>query len=242
MGLSNFDIAAVAAIAMIGGLVRGITGFGGAMAIAPLASLILGPTPAVVMALALETAAAATMMPNALQHMKWRTIAPISLMAFVTIPVGGWVLVSLDPVLLRRFIAALVVVFVAAMALGLRYRGPQRLATSMALGGVSGVLYAATSMGAPPVILYLLAGSDPIATTRANLVVFVSLISGVSLVVLAAGGVVSAQAAAWALAMAPIYLGATWVGGLVFRRWGERNFRTWVFVLLLAMSLPVLLL
>lgn len=234
-------MAALAAIVLIGGLVRGLTGFGGAMAIAPLASLILGPTQAVVLALALETAAAATMVPNALQHMNWRTIAPISAMAFVTIPAGGWLLVSLDADLMRRFIAGLVVVFVAAMALGLRYRGPQRLGTSLALGGVSGVLYAATSMGAPPVILYLLAGSDPIVTTRANLVVFVSLISAVSLAVLAAGGVVTAPAAAWSLALAPIFLGATWLGAQAFRLWGERNFRTWVFVLLVTLSVPVLL-
>ncbi len=242
MTLDVVDFVLLAAIALVGGLVRGLTGFGGSMAIAPAASLILGPAHAVVLALALETAAATTMLPNALQHMKWRTIAPISLMACLTLPFGSWLLITLDPELLRRFIAGMVILFVAAMALGLRYRGPQRLTTSLMLGGLSGVLVSATGIGAPPIIVYLLAGPDAIATTRANLVVFVSLISGVSLSVLAVAGVVTAQIAGWSLAMTPIFLGATWLGARVFLRMGDRNFRSWAFALLLMLSLPVLLL
>ena len=47
---------AVIGIVTTAGVVRGVTGFGGAMLMSPLLSVLLGPVPAVVTALILETA------------------------------------------------------------------------------------------------------------------------------------------------------------------------------------------
>ena len=62
------DISDLAAVGIVGlaGLVRGTTGFGGAMVMSPVLSILLGPVPAVVIALLLETAGALVMFPDAL--------------------------------------------------------------------------------------------------------------------------------------------------------------------------------
>ena len=70
MGMS--ELAAIA-IVTVAGLVRGITGFGGAMLMTPVLSILFGPVPAVVTALLLETAAALVMFPDALPRARWQS-------------------------------------------------------------------------------------------------------------------------------------------------------------------------
>lgn len=57
-------------IVSIAGLVRGTTGFGGAMLMTPILSVLIGPISAVVTALILETAAALVMFPDALPKVR----------------------------------------------------------------------------------------------------------------------------------------------------------------------------
>lgn len=230
-----------AVVILLAGLVRGITGFGGAMVMAPSLSLVIHPVTAVVIALALESAAAVTMLPQALRRVKWGVILPIGLMAVLTIPVGGWLLGTIDREITRRVIAGMVVLFAGLMALGWRYPGPTRLPVSLALGSLSGVLIGATSMGGPPVILYLLAGPDPIDQTRANLIVFVTLLSAVGLAILAALGVASLTDAAWCAALAPVYLGATIVGARLYGCFDERAFRRFTLIVMMVLSSALLL-
>jgi hypothetical protein len=54
----------------------------------------------------------------------------------------------------------------------------------------------ATSVGAPPVILYLLASSDSHTVIRANLTVFVTAISVIGLIMLSAIGAITVPIAA----------------------------------------------
>ncbi|MGB2596069.1 MAG: sulfite exporter TauE/SafE family protein, partial [Pseudolabrys sp.] len=77
---------AAVGIVTAAGLVRGTTGFGGAMLMAPVLSVLLGPIPAVVTALCLETAAALVMFPDALPKAQWRTLLYLILPAVVTVP------------------------------------------------------------------------------------------------------------------------------------------------------------
>jgi uncharacterized membrane protein YfcA len=59
------------------------------MVMTPTLALLLGPTPAVVIALLLETFAAFKMIPAAARKAHWRTIAPICAAACVTAPLGS---------------------------------------------------------------------------------------------------------------------------------------------------------
>src|ERR1035437_7786990 len=174
--MDMIELAAIG-IVTLAGIVRGVTGFGGAMLMTPVLSGLIGPVSAVVTALILETAAALGMFPDALPKARWRTLLYLTLPAIVTVPLGGYLLLTLDPNVARKMIAGVVIVFSSMLLSGLRYSGSPRPATSLALGSLVGALVGATSIGAPPVILYLLSGPDPAAVTRANLTVFVTAIS-----------------------------------------------------------------
>ena len=218
MGMTGI---AVVVIVILAGLMRGITGFGGAMLMAPPLSFLIGPVVTVVTALILESAAALVMFPDALPKINKRVLSFLILPAFITVPIGGYLLVTLDPLIVRKAIAAVVVVFSLGLLIGVRYSGQPRPTTSLLLGSVVGVLLGATSVGAPPVILYLLSGPDPQAVTRANLTVFVTAISVAGLVMLVFAGAITAKIALSAFLLCIPYMAATWCGGKLFGRLSE---------------------
>lgn len=238
--MSLVDIAVIVVVTLAG-FMRGVTGFGGALLMAPPLSLLIGPVPTVVTALMLETAAAMVMFPDALPKINKRVLLYLTIPACFTVPIGGYLLVTLDALIARKVISAVVVVFSLMMLAGLRYSGPHRPSTSVILGTVVGVLLGATSVGAPPVILYLLSGPDPQAVTRANLTVFVTSISVIGLVMLVFAGAFTTQLTVSALLLCIPFVAATWLGGTLFARMSDTGVRRLALGFMLTMGLVGLL-
>ena len=235
------EVAAVAVV-MLAGFMRGMTGFGGAMLMAPSLSLLLGPVPAVVIALALESAAAAVMFADALPRIQGRSVLYLTVPACLTVPIGGYFLLTLDPVLARKAIAAAVALFSLMLLTGFRYSGAPRPSTSVALSLVVGVLLGATSVGAPPIIIYLLAGGDPPSTTLVNLTVIVTAISVMGMVMLMSAGIITRELALQAVGLTFPFLAATWVGGRMYGRMTESTVRRVALAMMLSLSLVSLIL
>ena len=204
---------------------------------APPLSMLIGPVPTVVTALILETAAALVMFPDAWPKINKRILLYLTIPACFSVPIGGYLLITLDPFIARKVIAGVGVVFSLGLLLGLRYSGPQRPQTSVALGGIVGVLLGATSVGAPPVILYLMSGPDPHAVTRANLTVFVTAISAIGLLMLVAAGAITKALAISAFLLCIPYLAGAWVGGLLFGRLADLAVRRIALFFMLTMGL-----
>jgi uncharacterized membrane protein YfcA len=233
-------VAAALAIAAIAGVVRGITGFGGAMVMTPPLALLFSPALVVPVVLLLESVAAAPMLLHTRRQVCWRVIGPILGAACAGVPLGAYVLVSADPQMLRRGIAAIVIVFSLLLLRGWRYAGRQRLGTSLGLGALSGAMMSATSVGAPPVILYLLSGPDPVEATRANLTLYLVLSSLACLILLWVHEVLDIPAAMAALILAPGYYAGLVLGQRLFPLLGDIRFRRLTLLLLIAVSAGIL--
>ena len=233
-------IALLVTVAALAGVIRGITGFGGAMVMAPPLALLLGPLLTVPVVLLLESVAAAPMLIGTRRLVRWRVIGPILGMAMITLPLGTYVLVHVDPLAMRRIIAAVVVLFSLLLLRGWRYTGPQRAPTGAALGAVAGGMVGATSMGGPPVILYLLAGPDPIEVTRANLTYFVGAISLGGVALLWLDGVLGERGLWLALLLAPGYYLGIVAGTRLFSRFNDQRFRRFTLVFMLTVSAGIL--
>lgn len=237
----DWRLACAVGVSIVGGLVRGTTGFGAAMVMTPALALLLGPRTAIPVTLLLETFAAAPMLAAAVAHARWRVIAPISSAAVLAVPLGGYLLISADPLTLRRLIAVTVISFSFALLLGRRYQGAHRLPTSLALGALSGTMLGATSIGAPPVILYLLSGPDMATVTRANLTLFVMVISAAGLVVLGVNGLLTMATLQQAAVLALPFAGGVVAGSRLFARFSDQRFRQVTIIFMLLVSLGVLL-
>jgi uncharacterized membrane protein YfcA len=151
------------------------------------------------------------------------------------------VLVHADQDVLRRAIAAIVGVFALLLLKGARYTGAHGLPSSLSIGALSGALLGAAGIGGPPVILYLLSGPDPVRVTRANLTLYVALISVAGLTMLATRGLLDATALTSTLLLAPLYLIGVLLGGRLFARFSDKRFRQFTLVLLLAVSTFIML-
>jgi len=235
-------IVVTAVIALAGGVFRGITGFGGALVMTPVLSFVLGPQLAVPAALVLESVVAAPMLRAALRIARPRLVVPICVAAAAGVPLGVALLVGTEPLVVRRWISGIVIVFSLVLLRGLRFSGPQRSITSVALGAFSGVLVGATGIGGPPILLYLLSGPDPIAVTRANLTLVVAAISVMTLTVLWYRGALDFAALQSTLVLAPFYYAGLKLGILLFPRFDERRFRRFTLVLLASVSTVLLFL
>lgn len=238
--MSTIELLISAVIVCLAGVVRGVTGFGGAMIMSPLLALLIGPQAAVLIALLLEGFAPLPLLPAVARIANWKVMKPIILGAFLAAPVGGWLLAHVEARLMSKAIAGVVLSFAFIMLMGVQIRARSTIGTRIAVGGVGGVLVGATSMGGPPVILYLMSSGESLPVLRANLMIYVAAASFAGLAAMAITNVLDLDIIIAALALAPVYLASAWFGGRLFRLVNERLFRRVTLLLLIAVSTVIL--
>jgi hypothetical protein len=170
--VSDERFVAAVVVASLAGLVRGFTGFGSALIYMPLISAIYGPRIAAPTLLLIDTVCALPFALQAMPQCNWREVAPVSAAACVALPLGATALVLVDPIWLRWFIVALVLVALAALASGWRYRGKPTLTASFGVGVLAGFGAGAVQIGAPPLLVFWLGGNNNAARVRANIMVY----------------------------------------------------------------------
>lgn len=233
---------AVLLVVALAGIVRGVTGFGGAMFMAPPLGLILSPVEAVLYALALEAVAAIFMLPTIHRHLEYRTLALLGIPALFAIPIGGLLLVNLDPEIIQVSLSLTVMFFSVLLAAGFRYSGQPRARTATVVGALSGLLFGSTSMGGPPVILYLLSGASPHWVARANLVAYISFASGLSLLAPWYLGYIPGYLMTGIAVAIPPYLIGISAGQHIFPLLDERAFRRVTLIFMFSMASLALIL
>ncbi len=212
LGFSVEELVAAVVIAIVAGLVRGFTGFGGAMILSPGFALFIDTPHAVATSVFLNVLVGIPLGPSALPLVSWRTITPMAVASMIMAPIGVVVLVGQDPILMRRIIAVIVIVFASILALDWRYAGVPRPAANFGIGGLAGFLNGATGVGGPPVILFVLAGPGSAAEKRANIIWLYLMFTIVTAIMLWFEGILDGPTAVVGLAAAPVYLGAAWLG------------------------------
>jgi uncharacterized protein len=159
-------------VAALAGLVRGFTGFGSALIYMPLISAVYSPRLAAPTLLLIDTVCALPFALKAMPDCNWREVAPVSLAAAVALPLGVMMLIWVDPLKLRWFIAVLVLIALVVLISGWRYRGRPTLAASFGVGALAGFGAGAVQIGAPPLLVFWLGGANNAVTVRANIMVY----------------------------------------------------------------------
>ena len=164
--------AAVFAACGVAGVVRGFTGFGFPLIVVTSTSLVVAPVEIVPIALLLDILAGVRMLPAVRTEVDRRGVAFLVLGAVPAIPVGAWLLASLDAETMRLAIGVMVLVAVLVIARGYRMirapAAPLLTGTGVAAGFLSGTM----GMPGPPVILLYLSSPLPVATLRATSIAF----------------------------------------------------------------------
>lgn len=235
------DLAVAAATLLAAGLIRGFSGFGSAMVNAPMLSLLWGPTIGVPVAALIEFVPAIQLTRRAIPDAQWRTVWLMGIPALILIPLGSWLLITLPNEVVRRLVAAVVLLLVAVLWSGWRYRGQRTPSLSAGVGAVSGLLSGTTGIGGPPVILYLMAGADRPIVLRANMIGYFTIVLVGLAITYALLGLFS-SIVIWRTAMLVIpFLVGIFVGAKLFPLASERTFRNIALTVLGVSSSYVLL-
>ncbi len=231
MPVLDADLTIAIITILAAGTMRGFSGFGAAMLIVPVLSILYGPPIAVSVMLIMEVPALIQMLPETSRHTHWRSVLIMAVPAMIVTPLGAYSLVSMDPDLMRRAIGLVVVLFVVVLGLGWRYRRQPGFAATATTGLVSGYFGAAMGIGGPPVILYYLSGQFPAREVRANVTGYWAL----RLIAISAAyywfGLLTWELVVLALTLTPPYAVAIWAGGRLFRKASETLFRQVAFVI-----------
>ena len=203
----------------VAGTVRGFAGFGaGLMMMAPL-SLLYSLPAAVVAVAVIDGGAAPAMLKGVWDKADRRRALLAAGAAALTLPLGTYILKTMEPELLRRVAGAAILIFVVAISVGLKWRGGGLAATAGA-GATGGVVGGATSLIGPPVILYFLARQDPADKTRATLAIYITVVvlsqAAILAVFEAADGVAGWDAWLRAALLIPVYIAGITLGRRMF--------------------------
>jgi uncharacterized membrane protein YfcA len=222
-------------VTLVAGLMRGFAGFGSAMLMAPIFAILFGSAEMVVTVVAIELVVSVQLFPQVRQHADWKTLMPMSLAACIAMPVGVWLLANIDKSTIVTAVSAIIVGFVVLMWSGWKYTGRRSAAASAAVGAVSGAMMATTSVGGPPVLLYLLSGNDTPQVNRANIVTYYFLTQFLLIVIVLATGVAGWNALLRAVVLFPVMVAGAWVGGRLFHGLAsERVYRNVALAILFA--------
>jgi uncharacterized membrane protein YfcA len=210
-------------VTFVAGLMRGFAGFGSAMLMAPIFAMLFGSADMVVTVVAIELIVSFQLFPQVRQHADWKLLTPMSIAACAAMPLGVWLLASMDKNAIITGVSAVIVFFVVVMWTGWRYKGPRSNPATIMVGAISGAMMATTSVGGPPVLLYLLSGNDPPQVNRANIVTYYFLTQFLLIAIVMATGVAGIEALIRAVILLPVMLLGAWVGGRAFHGLGNEN-------------------
>ena len=231
--LTDWRLLAAAFATAIAGLMRGYAGFGTAVILAPIYSVLWGPKAGVPVMLLMELIVSIQLLPGAFKDADRRVNLPIGGTAALMTPLGAYILITADGEVLRRAIGAFVLVFGGLLMSGWRYHGSRPLPLNMAVGAVSGLLKGSTGMSGPPVILYLLAGQEAAKTHRANLILFFSVISLISVFPPLFLGLFDLAALVRAAVLLPILVICARIGARLFHVVPQSWYRPFALIVLL---------
>ena len=234
---------AICAIALVSGIARGFSGFGSALIFMPLASSIAAPRLVAALLLIIDLVGSAPLIPNAWKQADRRATAIMALGALAGVPIGTWFLSRLEPVTTRWIISAFVFALLLLLLSGWRYRGRDRAAISIGIGGLAGFCSGLAQTGGPPIVGYWLGRPIASAIQRANIVLFFAASDFFSLVSYALSGLITMDAIRLAIVVGPAYGIGVWFGASLFGRASETLFRAICYVLIAAavlIGLPAL--
>ncbi len=243
------DLLAESAIALLlagagvfaGGLVRGATGFGGALVMVPVLAAVFTPAASVALVLLVEAAGYADLLRHAGGRIQWRQIAPLTAASVVAVPLGVYLVTQVPPALMARVIGGCIVVLALAMLTGWRYAGAPDWPATLGVGLLSGVLDGLAGTPGPPVALFLYGGPHAAHTVRDNLVGYFLVLDLATVAAFALEGTLSVQLLWLALGFLPVSILANWMGVRLARRLPEPLVRRGALGLVVVLGAALLL-
>lgn len=218
-------------------VLRGITGFGFAIAAVPVISLFLSPEITVAYITLLQALIGFYDVPISGKNAHWPSVSWFSVSSIIGIPIGVYLLTMLDDNVVRIIIAG--VVFLAILGLTSKRGLPIKANAKSAIPcGMFGGLFAGlASMPGPPAVLYFLGSGIKPAQARASMIIFFFFTSLIALPFLYSAGLIDNAMFIYAVIGLPIFVAGGKVGEIIFERTSDIGYKKISIILLIITAL-----
>jgi len=220
---------------VLAGLVRGFSGFGTAMVYVPFAAQVLPPVWVLVTMVVIDVFGPIPAIPRALRDGHRRDVLRLGAGALLGVPLGVLVLTSLPSEAFRYAVSAVTGILLVFLVSGLRYRGPVPAPLIYGTGAIGGLLGGSVGVAGPPVILLYMARPLPVATIRANIMLYLILGDLLMFAVFGVRGLLDWQPVLLGAGLMLPYLASLWIGARIFDSSRETVYR-WVAYAIIAGS------
>lgn len=166
-----FILGCLALVTLVAGMAKGLTGFGGALVMAPLFGLLIPAPEAGVLIVLIHFVTSLQGVRSWASAARWRTVIPLALVAMACTAVTTRWMASESAVELRRLVAVAVLASTVMHMRGWRWLHNSGWRPTFTAGAMSGALTALGGIGGPPAVYYL-NGIGQGSALRANLLAY----------------------------------------------------------------------
>jgi len=228
-------MAIIAIVAFGAGLIRGFTGFGGPAFILAILTLFFTPVSVVSKILVVDFLASIFLFKAVYREIDWRATASMVVPTLLFMPLGHWLLVELDPLVMKRAMAVVIAVACVAMLAGYRYRHSMTTGGLICIGIVSGIIFGGSYIALVAVVCILLGPYDKHAGRTLIISWAFFTVLGFALVS-ASSGTTEVDDVITAAPGAATYLLGAWLGSRGFHNTSEKLFRRAAIAMLLCLA------
>jgi len=223
---STGAIALAVGAVVIGGLMRGFSGFGSALVIIPVIAVVYDPRTAVVLHALVEIPALLQLLPEGLRHFDRATVLPMLGALVVAVPSGMYLLVSLDADVMRVVMSLSVLAMVGLIISGVTVRS-KGVGTPVSVAGglIAGFFQGNAGIGGPPIVTILMSHNAPYRVTRANIIVVMASLIVTALPSMYFYNLINAETLLLAVMLGPIYMLSLFAGARFFNSGAARFYR-----------------
>ncbi|SFR14669.1 sulfite exporter TauE/SafE family protein [Poseidonocella sedimentorum] len=214
---------------------RGMAGFGFALAAVPIISLVLPPAEAVAMGVLLQIVVGFGDLRTHRGQIDAPSLTRLTLGSLVGTPVGLVALTALSPDAARILIAAAILVGLALIARKAPPEPRPHNALALVAGVASGAFSGLAAIPGPPAVAYYLGTGIDAVRTRASLLIFFFIVSVLATPGLILAGAINGRTLWLSLVSIPALFAGTWLGTEAFARLDHGQYRR-VAIIVMALS------
>ena len=227
-------------IAFLGGLIQGMTGFGVMLVALPLMVLIVDIKTAIPLIMMLGLVMNVILICQLARHVQTRKWLPLLIASLPGVPVGVYILKTVEPQWLELLVGGVVIATAAATWQHGSAKAELKRYWTLAAGFSSGVLGASIGASGPPVIVYTALQPWPKHQIKATLVTFFCIGGALILALQFLTGLVTMEVAHHFIHCLLPLLAGVFTGVRLFDRIDQRLYKRTIYILLFALGAMML--
>lgn len=222
---------------VVAGLVRGFSGFGGAMIYLPVAARWLSPFEAITTLAVMEMIGPLPNAVRALCESVLGDVARLVLGMVIALPIGISILALVAPEVFRYGVSISSFGLLALLIAGFRYRGVLSRGVIFGTGFLGGLSAGCVGLPGPPVIMLYMGADHPPRVIRSTLMLYLFMADLVMLATLWGFGHLVISAIGVGLLLGGPYMVGNLIGARIFRPEAERTYRAVAYMIIAASGL-----